>query len=99
MWLIETISYFLISSGGSSYASYENIVTKSRIVESETVVNIASSIDLTISAGTSFEGDLCSGGGMGAIVLFCTVSIFVSKRIANDLYKVLKLIFTFKNRE
>ena len=69
----------IFNSGGSSYASYENVVTKSRIVASETVVNIASSIDLTIAAGASFEGDLCSGGGVGAIVLFCTVSNFTSQ--------------------
>ena len=55
------------------------MVTKSRIVASETVYNVASSIDLTIAAGTSFEGDLCSGGGAIAIVLFCTVSNFASK--------------------
>ena len=74
------------------------MVTTSRIAASETVVNIASSIDLTIAAGTSFEGDLCSGGGLGAIVLFCTVSNFTSqiyqlfaRRIENNFY--------LKNRE
>ena len=76
--LTGDIIYFF-NSGGSSYASYENVVTESRIAASETVVNIASSIDLTIAAGTSFDGDLCSGGGMGAIVLFCTVSNYVSQ--------------------
>lgn len=52
------------------------MVTKSRIVQTENVVNIASSIDLTIRAGSSYEGSLCSGGGMGAIVLYCQVNMF-----------------------
>lgn len=58
--------------GGLSTATYENIVTTTKLVTSGTTVSGNSHLGLTIGAGASFEGELCTGGGMGAIVLFCT---------------------------
>ncbi|GFH57722.1 hypothetical protein CTEN210_14198 [Chaetoceros tenuissimus] len=57
--------------GGMSYASYENVVTTTKVVTSALAVNGDADLSLTISAGASFDGDLCIGGGIGAIVLFC----------------------------
>lgn len=58
--------------GGLSSATYENIVTTTKLVQSGTTVSGNSHLGLTIGAGASFEGELCTGGGMGAIVLFCS---------------------------
>jgi hypothetical protein len=49
--------------GGLSSATYENIVTTTRLVQSATTVNANTHLGLTISAGASFEGSLCTGGG------------------------------------
>ena len=42
--------------------SYENVVTKSRIVSSSLKVNAKSDLEVTISGGSDIEGQLCSGG-------------------------------------
>jgi hypothetical protein len=49
--------------GGLSSATYENIVTTTRLVQSATAVSANTHLGLTLSAGASFEGSLCTGGG------------------------------------
>jgi hypothetical protein len=60
--------------GGSSYASYENIVTTAKVVTSSTHVSGAGGMELEIKAGIDVDVKTCTGGGLGAIVLACPVS-------------------------
>ena len=60
--------------GGSSYASYENIVTTAKVVTSSTHVSGAGELELEIKAGVDVKSDVCAGGGFGALVLACLVS-------------------------
>ena len=60
--------------GGSSYASYENIVTTAKVVTSSTHVSGEGKLSLSLFAGLDAEAVTCAGGGLGAIVLACPVS-------------------------
>ena len=60
--------------GGSSYASYENIVTTAKVVTSSTHVSGNSKLGLNIKTGVDVKTETCAGGGFGAIVMACLVS-------------------------
>ena len=57
--------------GGSSYAKFENVVTKIRAVSDTMQVTGGGEAKLGLGFGADFEVDSCAGGGFGAIVLFC----------------------------
>ena len=57
--------------GGTSSATYENVKTTIRAIDSETATHIG--VDFTTKATVDVEqrADICAGGGFGAMVLAC----------------------------
>ncbi|GFH57847.1 hypothetical protein CTEN210_14323 [Chaetoceros tenuissimus] len=57
--------------GGASTASYENVVTTAKVVSSTVRVHGTSELKTTLSVGADADAKICTGGGVGAIVLGC----------------------------
>lgn len=58
--------------GGSSYAKFENVVTKIRAVSDTMQVTGGGEAKLGLGFGADVDVDACVGGGFGAIVLGCS---------------------------
>ena len=57
--------------GGSSSASYENVKSTLRVVESETSTNLNANASIKPSVEFEPDAEFCAGGGFGAVVLAC----------------------------
>ena len=58
--------------GGDSFATYDNVKSTLRVVESETTTNINAKVMVKPSGVVKMRSKVCAGGGFGALVLACS---------------------------
>ena len=58
--------------GGDSFATYDNVKSTLRVVESETTTNINANVMVKPIITVEINGNVCAGGGFGALVLACS---------------------------
>mmetsp|Transcript_21609 Transcript_21609/g.27877 ORF Transcript_21609/g.27877 Transcript_21609/m.27877 type:complete len:1916 (+) Transcript_21609:457-6204(+) len=57
--------------GGLSYATYENVVTTMKLETSSTSTSIHHKFGLAMQTEATIDVELCTGGGLGIVVLNC----------------------------
>ncbi len=67
--------------GGLSYATYENVVTTMQLETSSTSRTVYHKFGLDVKAVVDLTGEMCTGGGVGAIALACNKLVETEQKI------------------
>ena len=75
---------FVCFSGGGSTASYENVQTTIKAYTYSDKIQAQGGLGLNVAMEVTPESDVCTGGGLGAIVLACLQAAQASNKWAVD---------------